>query len=90
MTEQTRDGLEAILPGLSVRDLSTQSTGALLRMMANAAIALCLRIADGCKEVHRRSLDREGMRRLDDHLLRDMGLSQHEVDQETGKWFWEA
>lgn len=90
MTEQTRDILDAILPRLSARDLSTQTTGALLRMMANAAIAVCLRVARSCQEVRRRSIDREGMRQLDAHLLRDMGLSKHEVDRETAKWFWEA
>jgi uncharacterized protein YjiS (DUF1127 family) len=90
MRESTHDTMAALLPRMSPRDLSSQPTGALLRMMVNAAIAVCLRIGQRCKAAHRRSVDRERMRGLDPHLLRDMGLSKHEVDQETGKWFWEA
>ena len=36
------------------------------------------------------SRQRRALRRLNDHLLRDIGLTQEEADRETEKPFWRA
>lgn len=90
MTEHTHEPLGDVLLGLNARNLSAQPAGTLLRMMASVGFALCLRVWQVCRETHSRSCEREALRGLDTHLLRDIGLSRQEADQETGKWFWEA
>ena len=36
----------------------------------------------------RRASEREALRRLDDHYLRDIGLTRHEIMMESAKPFW--
>lgn len=38
----------------------------------------------------RRSQERLHLKELDDHLLRDLGLSREDVEQEISKPFWRA
>ncbi len=90
MAEHSHDLLTEALPGLSAKHLSAQPAGTLLRMLVRVGLALCLRIGQVCRQGRSRFTERRALRQLDAHLLRDIGLSKHEADQETGKWFWEG
>lgn len=46
------------------------------------------RVVDLIVAWHRRARDRQALRRLDDHYLRDIGLTRHEIMQECEKPFW--
>jgi uncharacterized protein YjiS (DUF1127 family) len=37
----------------------------------------------------RRSITRRHLRRLEDHRLADVGLSEKDRRRECGKWFWQ-
>lgn len=37
-----------------------------------------------------RSRERQRLRELDDHLVKDIGLSRADVDQECGRWPWDG
>ncbi len=41
-------------------------------------------------EWQRRASERHHLRRLDDHLIKDLGLSRADVEGEAGKPFWTA
>ena len=48
------------------------------------------RIVGVLYEWQRLASDRHHMRRLDDHILKDIGLSRADVEGEAGKPFWTA
>ena len=48
------------------------------------------RTADVLYEWQRWASERHHLRRLDDHLLKDLGLSRADVEGEAGKPFWTA
>ena len=54
---------------------------------ARAAAAV---LAEAVSEWRERSRQRHTLARLDDRLLRDMGLSRSDVEQEVSKPFWQA
>jgi uncharacterized protein YjiS (DUF1127 family) len=37
----------------------------------------------------RRSNDRRSLARMNEHMLKDIGLNPFEVNQEVGKYFWQ-
>ena len=74
---------------LNAQVLSTQSTRALLRLIASAYAALCLRVARGTQGAYRRYTTRDELRELDARSLRDIGLTKAAVATETSKWFWQ-
>jgi len=37
----------------------------------------------------RRSNDRRALARMNEHMLKDIGLNPFEVNQEVGKYFWQ-
>ena len=47
-------------------------------------------LADAFSAWNDRASQRRTLARLDDRLLRDMGLSRSDVDQEVSKPFWQA
>ena len=47
-------------------------------------------LAQSFQEWRERVRQRHALARLDDRLLRDMGLSRADVEQEVGKPFWQA
>jgi uncharacterized protein YjiS (DUF1127 family) len=47
-------------------------------------------LAEALSEWRERSRQRHTLGRLDDRLLRDMGLTRADVDQEVSKPFWQA
>ncbi len=48
------------------------------------------RIADVLYEWQRRASERHHLRQLDDHMIKDLGLSRADVEGEAGKPFWTA
>jgi uncharacterized protein YjiS (DUF1127 family) len=54
-----------------------------LRTLAAAMLACAI----SCRE---RAAQRRQLARLDDRLLRDIGLTRTDVAAECGKWFWLA
>lgn len=48
------------------------------------------RVADTLYEWQRRASERHNLRQLNDHMLRDIGLSRADVERESGKPFWTA
>ena len=46
------------------------------------------RIADALYEWQRRASERHHLRQLNDHMLKDIGLSRADVEGEAGKPFW--
>lgn len=51
-----------------------------------ARLALVLEILDGWLERRRQRL---ALQELDDHLLKDLGLTRADVVRESGKAFWQ-
>jgi len=47
-----------------------------------------VRVFDGLFAWQQRAADRRALRAMDDHLLRDIGLSRADIDAEAGKPFW--
>jgi uncharacterized protein YjiS (DUF1127 family) len=47
-------------------------------------------LADAFSEWRERIRQRHTLARLDDRLLRDMGLNRSDVEQEVSKPFWQA
>jgi uncharacterized protein YjiS (DUF1127 family) len=47
-------------------------------------------IADAYANWHERSTQRRILARLDDRMLRDVGLSRADVEREVAKPFWQA
>lgn len=52
--------------------------------------SLLVRFFDRLLEWHDRSRERFHLRGLNDHQLRDIGLSRAEVEQESSKPFWKV
>ncbi len=50
--------------------------------------ALAVRFAATVTQWERRRRSRINLGRLDDHLLRDVGLTRHEADREARRHFW--
>ena len=48
------------------------------------------RIAEVLYQWQKRASDRHHLRRLDDRILEDAGLSRADVEEEAGKPFWTA
>jgi uncharacterized protein YjiS (DUF1127 family) len=48
------------------------------------------RFFDSAFECHTRSRERSVLRALDDHMLRDVGLTRADVYREVSKPFWRA
>lgn len=47
-------------------------------------------IASAYSTWHERSIQRRALARLDDRMLRDIGISRSDVEQEVEKPFWQA
>jgi uncharacterized protein YjiS (DUF1127 family) len=56
-------------------------------MRAHAAVSA---VADSVSEWRERSRQRRMLGRVDDRLLRDMGLSRSDVEPARSQWFWQA
>lgn len=54
---------------------------------ARAALAA---LAEALSDWHERAEQRRTLARLDDRLLRDMGLTRSDVEHEVSKPFWQA
>jgi uncharacterized protein YjiS (DUF1127 family) len=56
-------------------------------------IATCVAAARRARQVlsvwRTRAADRRALSMLDDHLLRDIGLTGIDIDRESKKWFWQ-
>lgn len=73
---------------------ATRSTGPSVTAVqaVTRAVALSVRplwlMADSLFIVYERTKQRRALQRLDDHLLKDIGLSRSEVENEVTKPFW--
>jgi uncharacterized protein YjiS (DUF1127 family) len=67
-------------PGHLLEDLAATPTGGLARRLRRLSAAAAL--------WHARWQQRRQLRRLDDRLLRDIGLDRADVRRELGKPFW--
>ncbi len=47
-----------------------------------------VRVFDGLFAWQQRAADRRALRAMDDHLLRDIGLSRADIEAEVSKPFW--
>ena len=47
-----------------------------------------VRVFDGLFAWQQRAADRRALRAMDDHLLRDIGLSRADIEAEASKPFW--
>ncbi len=56
----------------------------------SAAYSLPVRILDRLLLWQARAFQRQALASLDDHLLKDIGVSRSEADREAGKPFWRA
>lgn len=73
---------------------ATRSTGFSVTAVqaVTRAVALTVRplwlVADNAMAVYERTKQRRALQKLDDHLLKDIGLSRVEVEAEIAKPFW--
>jgi len=70
----------------SVRDWTAAGAAGELARSAGAALAQGLLTLLRWQELARQ---RRALAALDDHMLKDIGLSRAAVAQETGRWFWD-
>ena len=72
-------------PGTTGSLLST--VGPTVGARARAALSS---MVEATLEWHERGCQRQMLGRLDDRLLRDMGLTRSDIEQEWAKSFWQA
>ena len=79
-------------PWTSFERLRTTDRGAVGRSvaesLATAFAAASIRVFDGLFAWQRRAADRRALLVMDDHLLRDIGLSRADIEAEASKPFW--
>lgn len=66
---------------------------ALLRFFGSAACALSswsLRVSDRLQLWQERKRQRRALSGINDHMLKDLGLSRSDIAMECGKRFWEV
>ena len=66
------------------------TTVAAAKALGSALWTLPERIAEVLYQWQKRASDRHHLRRLDDRMLKDLGLSRADVEGEVGKPFWTA
>ena len=79
-TEATRS------PGAALTANVVASTGAV--RMANIVFRPFWAVIELVLSAHERWRQRQHLMMLDDHLLKDIGLSRADADQESSKPFW--
>jgi len=70
------------------RALPALGTGDLARVALSAGWLLLLRIPGMLRRWVQRSRQRAELAQLDDHLLRDIGLTRLQARRESATWFW--
>lgn len=73
---------------MNVRVLEMQSRRGWWSGAAAAATGFLRRVIDRLLEWNERARQRRQLARLDDYLLRDIGLSRVDAEQEARKPFW--